>query len=453
MAARNIPGFYYDTEKKRYFKIPPKADKTSYPNLTNKIHKRKSPSLHQTTRSVVVKRPIKTLNLVRAQQHGVINGINFIHRMEINKWRNPLSKPPPFNLPLSPALDKPETLSVSQNGKYLIRKFANLHSNFIESNFIVYSVSIDADSRTVPRFDVLTEFSFYHTNFSGCDWVSVNNTHWALFAFQRDGPFNSASGTLLTYKLTELTSVEYPHNSSIDISTIPYVMQESPWCITANTSPYTTCGQFGIGGETKQHFYDVEQGKLYSCSTNNVTVLSQGFCQHSPVLLSGLRNGKALIWDLRTFPSSPVGVLFSKFSKKQTISPIVWIKPVLNDVFILIQKQNGELALWDMRCCKKCVVYNSANTDARLDLIGYKGYVTRSERVLVGFPRAPDRPVVYDVMSGEVLRNEDSFRESPSEELQCSSRFCYADNWGGERNCLEGLLESSSSREWRFLSV
>ena len=453
MAVRNIPGFYYDTDKKRYFKIPPKADKTNYPNLRKKTEKQKSPCLHQDNRSIkFVNKPIKTLNLVRAQQHGVVNGIDFIHRMELNRWRNPLSKPTPLTLPLSP-LDKMEALSVSQNGKYLIRKSSNLHSNCIESSFTIYSVSIDEDDRTMPRFNILTEFSFYHTNFSGCDWVSINNTHWALFAFQRDGPFNSIWGTLLTYKLSEIASSEPPHDSSIDISTIPYVLRESPWCITANTSPYTTCGQFGIGGETKQHIYDVEQAKQYSCSTNNVTVLSQGFCQHSPVLLSGLRNGKALIWDLRTFPSSPIGVLFSKFSKQQCISPIVWIKPILNDMYILVQKQNGELALWDVRCYKKCVVYNSADTDARLNLIGYKGYVTRSERVLVGFPRAASRPVVYDVMSGEVLRNESIFRESPSEEPQCSSRFCYAEKWGGDRNWLEGLLESTNSRQWRFLSI
>ncbi|KAI6652559.1 DDB1- and CUL4-associated factor 4 [Oopsacas minuta] len=461
MASRNIPGYYFDTEKKRYFKIPPKTDRSLYPNLPAGKRPKQTPSLTENTEfPKSVKPRVNTINLLKSQQQGVISGIEYIRRLEIITWKYSIPKLLSVEKSRTTQFDNLEDLCVSQDGNYLIKKFSDLYSNPMESKFRIYFVTIDEKNKHSLKFDEITQFLFYHTNYTGCDWATVNGSHWALFGFQRDGPFNSNASTLLTYKLTEFVSALPYSDRGIQISSKPYVMKESPWNITTNTSPFTSCGQFGIGGETKQHFYDVEREKQYSCSTNNVTVLCQGFCKHSPLLVSGLRNGKGLIWDLRTFPSSPVAELFGKV-KKQLKSPLVWIKPILNDVYILVQKQNGELALWDTRTYNKCVLYNPANTNTRLNMIGYKGYITQSEQVLIAFPSVPYRPVIYDVMSGDVLKdnsvfceeNESIYREGINEDWKYRSRFCYADNWGGARDGIEGVLESTSSGEWKFMSI
>ena len=448
--ARDIPGYYFDTDKKRYFKIPPKTDKSPYPNvLTKQVYKQKKPRIKENKQNPKLTRltdtHLKRLDLFRAQQQGLVNGMQFIRRVETARWKLPRYRELAISLQESVPVGEVEDLCLSQNGEYLIRKYAVASSNPMESRFGIYSISVDGDKRGEISFKRIVQFSSFHSYFSGCDWASIGHSHWALFAFQRDGPFNSNSSTLLAFKLVQSPSAD------VQVLQRPWIMEESPWDICANTSPYTACGQFGIGGETRQHLYDVEQKLRYSYSTESVTVLSQGFCRHSPLLVSGLRNGKALIWDLRSFPSRPAGILFGG-SKRQLISPLVWVKPVLNDVYVVVQKQNGELALWDTRNYRKCVVYNHSHSDCRLGLMGYRGFLTESEQVLIGFPGGPHTPVVYDVMSGGVLLDRDTLRER-GDAVGKNSRYYYGKNWGGGSSGIEGLLESSSSGQWRFIQV
>ena len=447
--SRDIPGFYFDKEKRRYFKIPPKTDKSLYPNIIPKLAcKPKKPRTNENTQNSNLKRLSNTqltrLNLVRTRQRGLEDGMQFVGNIEKVRWKLPRFRPVPINTDEGVPVCEDEDLCLSQNGEYLIRKYAIAHTNLSGNRFTIYSVSVDEGDRRL-NFNKIFQFSSYHSFFSGCDWATINNNNWTLFTFQRNGPFNSNSSTLLAYQLVHSPTTD----TGVQLLQRPWSMEESPWHISANTSPYTACGQFGIGGETRQHMYDVEQKMRYSYPTDSVTVLSQGFCRYSPFLVSGLRNGRALIWDLRSFPSYPAGVLFGN-NKLELVSPLIWVKPVHNDVYVIVQKQNGELALWDTRSYKRCVVYNHSQPDIQLGLVGYRGYLTESEQVLVGFPQGAHKPVVYDVMSGAVLQDRDTLSELRGDEI---ARYCYGSNWGGGSSGLEGLLESSNSRQWRFLQV
>ena len=447
----NIPGYYFNREKKRYFKIPPKADKSLYPNIiTKQAHKAKKPRINENTQNPKVTRHanshLKRLNLVHSQQRGLVNGLQFIGRVEMTRWQLPRYRSLAIDINEGGPVCEDEHLCLSQNGEYLIRKYSIASTNLCESRFGIYSVSVNEDNKSLISFNKIFQFSSYHSFFSGFDWASVSDNLWTLSAFQRSGPFNSNSSTLLAFKLVRSLGSE----PGVRVLQRPWNMEESPWDICTNTSPYTACGQFGIGGETRQHLYDVERKMRYSYSTNSVTVLSQGFCRYSPFLVSGLRNGKALIWDLRSFPSYPAGVMLDGSSYlRQLVSPLIWVKPVLNDVYVIVQKQNGELALWDTRNYRKCVVYNHSRPDSQLGLMGYRGFLTESEQVLIGFPQGAHKPVVYDVMSGGVIQNRGTLNGLKGDDV---SRYCYGSNWGGI-NGLEGLLESSSTGQWRFLQV
>ena len=439
---REIPGYYFDEEKKRYFKIPPKTDKSTYVNIPRRANKTRHTSSKVIMRQM--RPPTNKLNIYKSHQYGVTNEIGYQRKVERLQWEQAPTQVP--SLPNSQRHpDLIEALCLSQDGKYLIRKNVIASSYPRESNFSIYTVSIDKGVQ--PEFNVKKIFHFqsYHTQFAGCDWTTIDGDQWALFAFQRDGPFNSDSSTLSAFQFKQpQNSVSSEHD--VRVLRRPGVMEESPWSIIANSSTCKRCGHFGIGGETRQYMYDIELKMRYSYSTNKVTVLSQGFYKQHPYLISGLRNGKALIWDLRTFPSDPAHVMQDE--KKQYISPIIWLQPVINDSYIIVQKQNGELALWDSRTFKKCVVYNHPTSNSSLDLIGYRAFLSESERQLVAFPRGPDKPMAYDVVSGDVMT--DKFYKSFD---AVGSRFCYGRNWGGGDSNEEGILQSTDTESWRFFRI
>ncbi|XP_064603209.1 DDB1- and CUL4-associated factor 4-like [Liolophura sinensis] len=429
----DIPGFYYDAEKKRYFKILPShnnvnvvtresvSSKTAEEKRINDLKLQSNSKLGQHDKDA---KPQRT------------ESVNFIHF-----WQR-VHQGDVTNTSIEPFVLK------SQVRKLKLSHFERIFSNpFGNYEQLEHMLLMEASS---DFHDILGLWSVKDTLVHRIQLLRVNvkkrTSEHKAEARGLEVEINP-QGNVVLQSLNKVThacwapSLENPNRKYILYTTVCYTGYSSSLALFRNLEPggnadcratdfclgkkaTWTCAwnphhqRFSVGTEKSGLLLDVETRRLWELYSNKSDVLTQTFTRTTgQSLISGTRKGEILTHDLRSRSTHPVKVVHQQ-------SPIGSLRLLKDDIYLLASDFKGQINLWDLRMRKVVREYpGHTNRYSKLFI-----HMEESEQVLytVGedcYTR------FWSVRTGELLR---SIPPPCPASRDLIPRVLYSSSWAGQ---------------------
>ncbi|XP_053377259.1 DDB1- and CUL4-associated factor 4-like protein 1 [Mercenaria mercenaria] len=364
-----IPGFYYDKEKKRYFKIAPNHATSTCNYTRDAISKKQAEIKRQNDIDKIFKTDTKGVqqtrnkkcfsnNLTALIQDRLVFGHNKFF-LKSNIFRNNIShiKPVGSQNVFDPHLLSPyenlEHMQVMHTGKehdeilslwciketwvQRIQRVKILESLRTEKQT---SLSVTAQPQLqaiLPMLNKVTDLC----------WAPVSDTGKHVLYTTMCHMGHQESLALIKSLDPGDTSACQDYNLG----------KKATWTCAWNR---TKC-QFSVGSEKCVLVLNVERRTMWEYNTNKSDPLSLAFSRHSGNSLhTGTRHGQIMTFDMRSRSTFPVCTLSHH-------SSVCSVKDLENDNYLLASDFTGKVCLWDLRKKKILVQYpGNVNQYSRL---------------------------------------------------------------------------------------
>ncbi|XP_023932145.1 DDB1- and CUL4-associated factor 4-like [Lingula anatina] len=367
-----IPGFYYDREKKKYFRILPGHNNprgsTTSSLVTEDVvklkveeqQKEKYLKLREEQRKSdllqTIKKREKSVNLVTLldeMRTGLSSDVHFQRSVLTSSMSNLkyCGKQKITHQPLMSQYASFDSI-VSMVPNYERDKLLCVWSSRYSMTMRIQSLKIDINPKvtkmaspcTVTPTGASIQSSAKVT--SAC-WAPLsrennndNHNNQCRILYTTIGHLNMDHPSLALFKDLEFTSVE-ERARFVDFNLGFKALWCCAWC------QYTK--RFSVGSEKCGLLVDVETRKLWELHSKNNDILSQTFTENGTLLYSGTKNpGCVLCHDLRSISTRYV------YSLPQG-KGVCCLKLLKDENYLLAGNFPGKLALWDLR--KRRVVH------------------------------------------------------------------------------------------------
>lgn len=427
-----IPGFYYDKEKKKYFKILPNHSNISS-TVTREVIQKKEKEEKRLNDLALLARKFHTVSVIPRKKFVNLPCLllsqaqgNITHRKLDNlflKGRISNLKPPdPVNVVnISPEFTSYERLDhmlhidVNSNHDQILGLWSVKDSllqriqllkmwektRFSESNPL--SVNIGTTGRTVIQsLNKITNVCW--ANIPGESFDS--NILYTLMC-----PTGDYCSMVRIRSLTSGSDSRLNTRNNFDFMLGPRAVWTCAW------NGYTK--QFSVGSEKQSLLIDVRTRKLWELKTGDSDALSQVFSgQGKPCLYSGTRKGQILTHDLRSNSVRPVDCL-------RMTSSISCLRLLQDDVRLLASDVKGKINLWDIRMKKELVEYKGCKNEySRIPV-----HIDEMERLVYGVGQ--DGYVNFWCLnSGKLLR---SLPPPVTTDIDTIPAVKYSERWGNKQ--------------------
>ncbi|XP_060070590.1 DDB1- and CUL4-associated factor 4-like [Ylistrum balloti] len=361
----DIPGFYFDAEKRKYFRIQPNHNSTSSSTVTRETIQRKekeqlrlkeiscreSYEKHRSSRvkTLGVKSCTDLPHLLNDLCGGVISVQKFDHLFAFKRISNINSTPAGCQRlvsriqPTYSKLEHVHKMVVSENTDCVL----GLWSKQEISNYNIQMLDIKRDKRTniQSRLSVNIESPEFS---SLVIWNKVTNLCWADLKRNygnnrgRHVLFTTMSFTWVGDEVSMARIRQFPQTSDRENDLEFSLGHKCTW-----TCAWNTQGQnFSVGSEKCGLLLDVETRRLWELNTYNSDPLVQIFDTKTRYCLySGTRKNQILSHDLRSVSTRPTT------SMSQSCS-VCSLRLFQDDTKLLASDVHGKVCLWDLRMRK-----------------------------------------------------------------------------------------------------
>uniref|UniRef100_A0AAV2K7P1 WD repeat domain 21 n=1 Tax=Knipowitschia caucasica TaxID=637954 RepID=A0AAV2K7P1_KNICA len=343
-----LPGFYFDVEKNRYFRLLPGHNNCN-PLTTEQLRqkeqeKQRLQSLEKDDCSTR-KAPRSGLNmtlLLQKRQFGTVPSKSYcrmVHEVKVSGMRR----------------HKLEILNTDHNSQSSDNFRMMVGDSSCERVFTVSDVShggakygiMNFSSRTASPLGVEMCDNLFFTNrkVNSVCWASVNHKDSHVLLCLVGGADTPGCVSLLPVSLYSNSNPE--HSETLCSFKIASAFSCS-WCQHPQFDK-----TFSTGLSQKIIVKDAESGRTQTYSVSS-DVLAQHFTPTSPLLFSGCRSGEIFSLDLRQRSRRGQSWKGQRFQQESAITSV----RVLNDQnYLLAADMSGQIKLWDVRVSRPVQQY------------------------------------------------------------------------------------------------
>ncbi|KAK3094181.1 hypothetical protein FSP39_025105 [Pinctada imbricata] len=433
-----IPGFYYDPQKKKYFRIQPnqfsKVEHTITKETINKKRKEEKRCSDMTGLSSCSKKgenrnkKEKTFPFILNQYRcGDFTPSFFYSTFLQNRLSHMAIQPLPSPIVVQSwphmAFSKLDhSIQLEKNGNS--NRIVGLYS---VKNNLSQKIQLMEVNETLRTEDCHSRLAIEMKGVDSTQLTVANKVSSMCWAEQNLFPNDLCIlYTVMSYVNSDCPNYVALHSlfsgGSLRVNPVFPIGNRFIWSCAWDRSSH----RLSVGSEKCALVLDTISRRMWEFNTNNSDVFSQVFSgMNGRSLYSGTRNGKILIHDLRsrsTYPTSRVSMSSSVCS----------LRLLQNNIHLLASDVRGKVCLWDLRMIRQNVVE-------------YKGSYNVYSRIPIHVEESAD--LVYGVdLNGYArlwsLRNGTLLRTVPppvSTDIESIPTVLYSDSWG-DKTGNSGLL-------------
>ncbi|XP_007428151.1 DDB1- and CUL4-associated factor 4 isoform X1 [Python bivittatus] len=341
-----LPGFYYDPEKNRYFRLLPGHNNCN-PLTKESIHQKEMESqrlrLLKEEEKMMKKTPRSGLNssvILRKKQLGFYSSISYcrlIHELKVNCMQRRKLEIESLS----------SSVSGSNNFKLIVADTASeriITVNDVERGGCKYGIvnlsGLGKDSLTVEMYDNL-----YFTN------RKVNSVCWASLSHLDSHVLLCLMGAAETLGCASLlpASLFNSSNAGDQPGMLCSFKISTAWsCAWCHNPQANNC--FSTGLSQRILVTNAVTGHHQTFNTNS-DVLAQQFATQSPVLYNGCRSGEIFSIDVRQRSHKGQGWKATQLFHDSAVTSVNLLK---TEQYLMAADMLGQVKLWDLRKLK-CV--------------------------------------------------------------------------------------------------
>ncbi|XP_078673834.1 DDB1- and CUL4-associated factor 4-like [Branchiostoma floridae x Branchiostoma belcheri] len=448
-AASEIPGFYYDPEKKKYFRILPGHNNYN-PLTTAHIQQKQQEETRQellkqdrnrTVPKVKVRGSTRTAScgprLLLKRQFGQFSSRlsqrcaeeSFLVEMEkqkltVNLYDSSTQDTVNF-LALEPDSRCERLLALSD-----ARRISSCQLDFV--SFMALN-TLDSMQKSYMQY-------FTPGKVTGICWASVTGPEsHALFSVLDEGPDSPSCARLVC---AEVMANEHliPGPGGAGLVRGRNYEVKSAWTCAWNSNPvFSKC--FSVGANNSSVVIDAFTGQRDVINTKS-DVFAQKFCSTSPVLLSGTRRGEIVGSDLRVRTRCRGTAVTLRHE-----SSVCCLRLLQDENYLLASDMQGKIKLWDLRVQRCMLDYpGHVNQYAHLPVI-----VDSQENFI--FAVGQDcHTRMWNLHDGQLLRTIPSLHPSSTSQTSRPT-IAFSWGWGGEGGTPGLLMGIKDELYWYKLGL
>ncbi|XP_030070179.1 DDB1- and CUL4-associated factor 4 isoform X2 [Microcaecilia unicolor] len=342
-----LPGFYYDPEKNRYFRLLP-GNNNCNPLTKESIRQREMESKRlrlleeDRQRKKAIRTGLNSLFLHQKRQLGLLSSTSYcrrVHELKVNcmqRQKVEIRSPPdffdstsanPFQLLLADtACETVFTVNAADRGqcKYGIIKLDSLWNDHLQ-------------------VDMCDNFNFTNHKINAACWVSVTHpdSH-LLLCLMGIANTPGSSGLLPVSQFSNFSE-------AVQSRMLCSVKIPMAWSCAWGLNPQVgSC--FSTGSTRRVYVTNIVTGLTQTFSTES-DVLAQQFATRTPVLYNGCRSGEIFSIDIRQHAKK-------RCRRKRVCffhnSAVTSLKILQDENYVMAADMAGKIKLWDLRT-RKCV--------------------------------------------------------------------------------------------------
>ncbi|CAG2235325.1 DCAF4 [Mytilus edulis] len=392
-----LPGFYYDKEKKKYFKILPnsscigKAFTKEAIKIKEKEETRKSDLLN----------PVKP-RTETSRRHQLSVYDNCLPCVTCNFQKGLLSKSQ-----LDHTLHKIRLKNLNTTPQTRIQIYSDTRRDWLERLENANQLEM------IDNKHMIGLFSLKDSMIQRILWLKLSDKPSSS---QKDrlslsiDPFPSCSNYQSAVKISSM--------SLIDKDSVLYtgmVYTGTPESLVFIKGFGEGSSRYECGSEKCGLLLDVQTRRLWEINTHNSDVLCQVFSkQNGNCLYSGTRNSQIFTHDLRSISTYAVNQLTQS-------SSVCGLQLLQNDVHLLASDVKGQINLWDLRTRKVVTEYlEMKNEYLRIPI-----HVDQSEEIVYGVDQE-GYTRLWCLQTGELMKTI----PPQWQQVMISSHLCYTQRHG-----------------------
>ncbi|XP_022093058.1 DDB1- and CUL4-associated factor 4-like [Acanthaster planci] len=345
-AVKEIPGFYYDPDKKRYFRLL--AGHNNFNPLTRENLDKKNAEkkrLEMLKDNLPNCKPQNKQNfslcpLQRRLQNGQLTSRQFTRYAQEQAVSN-------FNLTPRKLDNFPDRYFDQESGdiSFLqvdcnLRNILMVLSDDCLSRMWQGTITCDRSKprmMTLSNWRVLNIISNRNTKITSASWVSTEDSEDLQVIYSLSGgPMN----------LIQLMKCPTEEDDHIHITYSYESNHESAWTCAWSPNPLIP-GYLSIGSNKKALVVDTISAEKRKVFTNHSDVLAQVFATKNPVLYNGTRRGEILGCDLRSVTETRSDINL-RLRQKVAVCSVRLLK---DENYLVASDMSGQVKLWDLRQC------------------------------------------------------------------------------------------------------
>ncbi|RMX43852.1 hypothetical protein pdam_00017841 [Pocillopora damicornis] len=417
-----IPGFYYDPEKKRYFKITKDHPGKNFAICQDGGYKSISSNNHNRVKAgdiKVIKKPsrISILNSLHDREYSLstqTTNKNILEKLiQLVKDRQRLVLDPCADHHLE--LDQFAVSRIEPDACY--ERILTLYETQPTGNQVVQFHDLKKDRKN--------EFKVVH-NMAMMKNQKITGLLWSPHKETK----NMYIVSLLGYgNMSGETMIFTVEGASQRIVGRTSVQGNSVWANSWNRNPLYS-NMISIGASKVALTFDVSMKRRVIHVKCQSAVLAQEFSWSNPVLYNGSRDGCIRTCDVRVIgPKWPVMRL-----NQGELASITCLRVLHNENYLLASGLDGSLKLWDIRA-KACVQDYSGHINEITH--GLRFYVDPTDSLI--FAAGQDSVTrIWSIGSGKLLHTI-PFPATVNRSLSPIPALYYSEEWGGKGG-MPGLL-------------
>ncbi|XP_033631156.1 DDB1- and CUL4-associated factor 4-like [Asterias rubens] len=346
---KEIPGFYYDSVKKRYFRLLPghnNFNPLTRESIEKKEAEKKRLELLNDDQAIGQKKGTSNRNTVfcplqRSLQTGQLTSRQFMRFSQEHSLRNLDLKPRKLaNFPDQYFDGESGDISFLQVDECQQRVLMVLSHDYLSR---MWQGTITPDpskprSVCVSDWKVINIIGTRVTKVTSASWVSCTDNPDDLQII-----YSISGGPMSSVQLLRCPREGDGHNHM----TYSYESNhESAWTCTWSNNPVAP-SYLSIGSSNKAIVVDTVTAYKWKVFTNHSDVLAQVFSTRKPVLYNGTRRGEILGCDLRSLTQTRSDITLRMRHKVAVCS----IRLLKDENYMVASDMSGQVKLWDLRQC------------------------------------------------------------------------------------------------------
>ncbi|XP_038078846.1 DDB1- and CUL4-associated factor 4-like [Patiria miniata] len=394
---KEIPGFYYDPDKKRYFRLVPGH------NNFNPLTRESLDKKHAETKRLEMlennltnskpkvgqcKQNLSLCPLQRSLQTGQLTSRQFTRYAQEQAISSLNLRPRKLgNFPDQYFDGESGDISFLQVDRKL-RRILMVLSHDSLSRMWQGTITCDGSnprSMTLSNWKVLNIIGTRNTKITSASWISTDGTDDLQVIYSiSGGPMNTVQLMKCPDEEDGRNQITYSYESNHELA----------WTCAWSNNPLTP-GYLSIGSNNKALVVNTVAAEKWKVFSNHSDVLAQVFATTNPLLYNGTRRGEILGCDLRTLTGTRSDIT-RRLRHKVAVCSIRLLK---DENYLVASDMSGQIRLWDLRQCLCVQEYKAHhNTHSYLPIC-----IDSTENILYGV--GEDRYTrLWSLKDGHLLR-------------------------------------------------
>ncbi|XP_029454586.1 DDB1- and CUL4-associated factor 4 isoform X2 [Rhinatrema bivittatum] len=366
--APELPGFYYDPEKNRYFRLLPGHNNCN-PLTKESIQQREMESkrlklLEEDQQSKkTIRTGLNSLFLLQKRQLGLLSSTSYcrrVHELKANcmKRQKVTIRNPEFCAGTGADHFQLMLADATSERAFMVKNDTD------QGGYKFGIINLDSLWKGHFRLKMCDNFYFLHSKISSACWASVTHPDSHLLLCIMGIAENPGSVTLLPVSYFSNTLTRHRTNSQslatewgedrpemLSNINIP-IGWSCAWSLNPQAHNY-----FSTGLTRRVYVTNVATGHRQIFSTDS-DVLAQQFATQSPVLYNGCRSGEIFSVDIRQHIRKGCSRKCSHFFHDSAVTSL---KVLQDENYLMVADMAGKIKLWDLRTMNCVIQYEGHN--------------------------------------------------------------------------------------------